>query len=405
MRLALASAALFVVCVPAFSEPDEAALGKEQGYPRGAAAMMYAERFKVGSFSATDKILPTRFVEHGEAVAPLPKGEPAKISYRFKKERHSLADYLEHQRATGLLILKDGKIVAEHYRYDRSPQMRFLSFSMAKSVTSLLIGIADKKGILSLDDPAEKYVRELKDSGYGQATIRQLLHMSSGVKFVEEYNGHDDIARLGRAQRGLEPGGPLAVLASFNERLFPAGKKLGYSSAETSVLGYVLARAAGTNITALTSKWLWQPLGSEADAAWNLSADGQEQTMGSFNATLRDYGRLGLLLAHDGELGGKQIVPKDYVLDATDPTRQPPAFRPRTGTPYYGYGYLFWIFPMRHRTFALLGIYGQSVFVQPDSGIVMVQTSVNKDAKDPSAGAERDAFWRGVLESLGGSVE
>jgi CubicO group peptidase (beta-lactamase class C family) len=164
----------------------------------------------------------------------------------------------------------------------------------------------------------------------------------------------------------------------------------------------VLTRASGRNVATLTSQWLWQPLGAEADAAWGLGVDGQEGTGGTFHATLRDYGRLGLLLARDGQVGGKQVVPRDYLLEATDPARQPPAFRPRAATPYHGYGYLFWLFPMQQRTFALLGIYGQAIFVQPQSNVVMVQTAVTKDAVDRDANAERDAFWRGVLKALGG---
>ncbi|HPA17774.1 MAG TPA: serine hydrolase [Verrucomicrobiae bacterium] len=404
--------AVLLVCVflgqgvPLFAEPDEAALGKAMGYPRGTATTMFTELFKVGSFSAADKILPSRVVPRSGPVTPLTNGAPATIGYRYQNARYDLADYLEHQRATGLLILKDGAIIAERYRYGRSERDHFLSFSVAKSITSLLVGIALEKGVLaSLDDPAEKYVAELKGSGYGRATVRQLLRMSSGVKFTEEYTGRDDIARLGRAERGGEPGAVLQLLASFTERAYPAGEKLGYASSEPMVLGYVLARAARKNIGELTSEWLWGPLGAEADAAWNISTDGQEGTHGRFNATLRDYGRLGLLLARDGNIGGRQIVSKEYLLDATDPARQPPAFRPRTATPYHGYGYLFWLFPMRHRTFAMLGIYGQSVFVQPDSGIVMVQTSVNQDPRGTQARAERDALWRGVLESLGGHVE
>lgn len=390
----------------AFAEPDEEALGKAKGYPRGTAAMMYAEPFKVGSFSAADKMLPSRLVARAGPVTPLTNGAPAAISYRYQNTRCDLDDYLEHQRVTGLLILKDGAIVAERYRYGRSERDRFLSFSVAKSVTSLLAGIALEKGVLaSLDDPAEKYVAELKESGYGRATIRQLLRMSSGVKFTEEYNGRDDIARLSRAERSREPGAALQLLASFNERAFPAGEKFGYASSEPAVLGYVLARAARRNIAELTREWLWQPLGAEADAAWIISAEGQEGTEGRFNAALRDYGRLGLLLARDGNIGGRQIVPREYLLDATEPARQPPAFRPRAATPYFGYGYLFWLLPMRHRTFAMLGIYGQSVLVQPDSGIVVAQTSVNKDPRATQTRAERDAFWRGVLESLGGYVE
>jgi CubicO group peptidase (beta-lactamase class C family) len=404
--------ALFVLmpCGVALAEPDEAVLGKADGYPRGTAATMYAERFKVGSFSAADQITPSHPVARGEGeVTPLPragKGTEATIVYRFKGERRTLDDYLERERATGLLVLKDGAIVAERYRYGRTEQDRFLSFSMAKTVTSLLIGIATEKGFIkSLDDPAESFVPELKGSGYGQATVRQLLRMSSGVKWVENYDGKDDIARLGRAMRGLIPGGPLGVLASYNERAFPAGEKLGYSSSESMVLGYVLTRAVGKDIATLTSEWLWKPLGAEADAAWRISVDGQEETLGGFNATLRDYGRLGLLLAHDGQIAGRRIVPKEYVLDATSADRQPPAFRPRTGTPYYGYGYQTWLFPMRERMFAMLGIYGQCLFVQPATGIVMVQTAVNKDPKDAEANAERDALWRGVLASLGGRLD
>jgi CubicO group peptidase (beta-lactamase class C family) len=204
--------------------------------------------------------------------------------------------------------------------------------------------------------------------------------------------------------RGLIPGGPLALLASYNERAFPAGGKLGYSSSESLVLGYVLARAVGKDIATITSEWLWQPLGAEADAAWRISVDGQEETLGGYNATLRDYARVGLLLARDGQIAGRQVVPREYLLDATSADRQPPAFRPRTGTPYYGYGYQTWLFPLRERTFALLGIFGQCLFVQPSTGIVMVQTAVNKSAKDADANAERDALWRGVLASLGGNL-
>lgn len=387
----------------ALAEPDEAALGKAEGYPRGVAATMYGERFKVGSFTATEKILPTRRVARAGPVTPLESGPATLIAYRFRGARYTLADYLDRERVTGLLVLHDGRIVAEHYRYGRSAGDRFLSFSMAKSVTSLLFGIAREKGILgSFDVRAEKYVPELKGSPFGEATIEQLLRMSAGVKFVEEYNGRDDMAKLGRAMRGLAPEGPLTMLASFRERTSPPGEKFGYTSAQTTVLGYILARAAKAPLAELTSQWLWQPLGAEADAAWNFNADGQEGAEGRFNATLRDYGRLGLMLAHDGRVGDRQVVPQSYLLDATDAARQPPAFRPGAATPFLGYGYQFWLFPFRTRTFALLGIYGQAVFVQPESKIVMVQTAVYENARDADAVAERYALWYGVLAALGG---
>lgn len=406
MRLPFLASLPLLACHLAFAEPDEDALGKAEGYPRGAITTMYAERFKVGSFSAAHELTPSRKVARGTEVTPLPRGESAAIAYRFKGERRTLDDYLDRQRATGLLVLKNGAIVAERYRYDRKETDLFLSFSMAKTITGLLIGIAADKGhIKSLDDPAENYVPELNGSAYGQATVRQLLRMSSGVKWVEKYDGKDDMANLGRAMRGVIPGGPLKFLASFQERLAPPGEKLGYSSSESFVLGYILTRATGKDVATLTSEWLWKPLGAESDAAWRTSIDGQEETLGGFNATLRDYARLGLLLARDGEIGGRQIVPKEYVLDATSIDRQPRAFHPRIGTKYFGYGYQTWLFPMRERTFAFLGIYGQCIFVQPATGIVMVQTSVNKTPTDVDAITERDALWRGILASLGGRLD
>jgi CubicO group peptidase (beta-lactamase class C family) len=170
------------------------------------------------------------------------------------------------------------------------------------------------------------------------------------------------------------------------------------------VLGYVVARAAKENLSTLSSRWLWRPIGAESDAAWIVGVDGQEQAMGGFNAVLRDYARLGRLMADDGRVGSDQVVPLEYLLDATDIARQPEAFRPMKATPYFGYGYQFWLLPMRERTFAMLGIFGQAVYVQPKSKIVMVHMSVNATPKDPESNIERDALWRGVLLSLGGDL-
>jgi len=199
---------------------------------------------------------------------------------------------------------------------------------MAKSVTSLLVGIALEKGLIaSLDDPAEKYVTALAGSGYGGTSIRHLLRMSSGLKFSENYDGNDDIARLSRSIAGSGPR-PVALLKTFNERLRPAGEKFAYATAETEVLGRVLTAAARRSMTELTSEWLWQPLGAERDALWRVGVDGQELAGSGFAATLRDWARLGRLLADDGKAGRRQVVPLDYLLQATDATRQPPAFAP-----------------------------------------------------------------------------
>ena len=400
----------------AAAEPDEDRLGKDRNYPVGTAATWYNNPYRVGSWSALDTVpgVKTRVVARPAASAPLPKAaQPASITYSHRNIRYTLAEYLEHQRTTGLLVLKNGEIVAEHYRYGRKDDARFLSFSMSKSVTSILVGIAQARGhIVSLDDTADTYVKALAGSSYGATTLWQLLRMSSGLTFTERYDGKDDIARLSRASAGLVgDGSPLDVLRSITDRHAPAGAKFVYASAETDVLGRVLTAATGKTMAELTSEWLWKPMGAEHDAFWRVSADGQEQSFGSLNASLRDWGRLGLLLAQDGQVssatGTQQVIPRDYLLDATDPARQPPAFQPRQATPYFGYGYQFWLAPMRTRTFAMQGIHGQTLYVQPASGVVMVLTSVWESAsgrQDVLPYQERDALWRGVLQSLGGNT-
>jgi CubicO group peptidase (beta-lactamase class C family) len=405
-------ALLVLLSAPAYAEPDEDRLGKAQHYPLGNAATWYNNPNRVGAWSALDKVpgVRTRTVARAQQFAALPPAAQAPaISYRYRNIRYSVADYLERQRATGLLVLKNGEIAAEHYRYGRKDDARFLSFSMAKSVTSLLVGQALARGLISsLDDPAEKYVAALAGSPYGATTIRQLLRMSSGLTFTERYDGTDDIARLSRAGAGAAGAGtPVEVLRSITARHSPAGEKFVYASAETDVLGRVLAAASGKTVAELTSEWLWQPMGAEHEAFWRISGDGQEQSYGAFNASLRDWGRLGLLLANDGRAGARQVLPPDYLLAGTDPARQPEAFKPRKATPYFGYGYQFWLLPMRERSFAMQGIHGQGVYVQPASGVVMVVTSVWEAAsgrQDAQPYEERDALWRGVLQSLGGST-
>jgi CubicO group peptidase (beta-lactamase class C family) len=387
-------------------------LGKELGYPVAPKLFeMFVNPYRVGSWSAVDQVpnIKVRTVQRPPQALALPRAaQPPTIRYRYGFVERGIADYLERQRATGLLVLKNGEIVAEHYRYGRKEDARFLSFSMAKSVTALLMGVAvDRGAIESLDDRADKYVTSLTGSAYGATTLRQLLRMSSGVTFSERYDGKDDVARLTRAVAG-GPETAIDVLRSMATRHALPGQKFAYSSAETEVLGRVLASATKRSLAELTTEWLWEPMGAEHQAFWCIGKDGQEVAYGYFNASLRDWARLGLLLANDGRVSGQQVVSRDYLLDATEPLRQPEAFRPRSASVYYGYGYQFWLMPLRERTFVMQGAHGQALFVQPASGIVMVLTSVWEEP-DGLANLllheERDQLWRGVLRSLGGSVD
>lgn len=394
------------------AEPDEALLGRGQGYPVATTLQAAARNpYRVGSWSALDQVpgVQVRRVAASSQVRPLPTMvQPPNVRYRYRNLGYSLDEYLDRQRATALLILKDGQIVAERYRYGRQPTARFVSFSMAKSVVSLLVGVAHAQGfITSLDDPADKYAKEFAGTPYGATSLRHLLNMSSGLRFGERYDGHDDVARMGRAF-AIDPNGTPSVLKTIQERHAPAGEKFVYASAETEVLGYALRGATGKSLTELTQAWLWEPMGAEHEAFWRVGANGQEGASGYFNASLRDWGRLGALLATDGQVAGRQIVPRDYLHAGTDAEQLPTALRPGHATPYLGYGHQFWVLPMKERTFVMQGVHGQKLYVQPASRIVMVVTSVWEHpagAANEGPLRETDALWRGVLSSLGGRTD
>jgi CubicO group peptidase (beta-lactamase class C family) len=409
----LLSLLLAAIAVPAIAAPDEDKLGKAQGYPVGTAKnWFYDESVRVGSFTAQGEI-PGIF--NGKANVLAPSDAPMPLPRRDREpsirwdtdhlKNMTVDDYLERQRIMGLMIIKDGVVQVERYQYGRTPAHRFLSNSMAKSIVSLAIGIAQHEGkIASLDDRADRYAPKLSGTLYGEATIRNLLRMSSGAHFEERYDGKDDLERFGRAviRDGVEEAAKL-----ITEREAPQGTRFSYASAETEVLAAVLRGATGSNVSEYLTPRLWQAIGAETSALWRADTSGLERAAGNFNATLRDYARLGIVLANDGvrpdDPEQKQIIPRDYLLDATDWHRAPETFRPGKATPYFGYSYQFWTFPTEKRRFAFLGVYGQTIFIDPELKLVMVQTAANATAKPglTSLGKEADAFWRGVVRQYG----
>ena len=401
-RTLLPCAALLAMSFSALAAPDEELLGKKTGYPIGTPAnWFYEERVRVGSFSNLDRILPHNTLRKAASPVPLQGAGERQIEYRFEDRTYTLDDFLARQRITGLLLIKNGEVLIERYQYDRNASNRFLSNSMAKSIVSLAVGIAlAEKKIASLDDTVSKYEPRLAGSPYGETSIRNLLRMSSGVKFIENYDGDDDVKRFSFARYKH---GSIEALREFKRREAEQGNRFHYASSETVVLALLLRAVTGTTLSDYMTKRLWQPMGAEADATWAKSPDGVESAAGGFNATLRDWGRLGMLLANDGAIGDRQIVPKDYLLEATDAHRQPDAFAPRRATPYFGYGYQFWIFPGEKRRFALLGVYGQSIFVDPELKLVLVITAAARNASvgKESLGRERDALWRGIIRKYG----
>jgi CubicO group peptidase (beta-lactamase class C family) len=405
--------ALLIFPVLALAAPDEDRLGKQRGYPVGtAASWFFDESVRVGSFSHQAEI---KGIYRGEVHTLPPSSKPMPLpkagrepEFRWNaRDASSLTveDYLARQRIMGLLVVKDGVVQLERYQYDRKAIDRFVSQSMAKSITALAVGIAQSEGLIkSLDDPAERYAPGIKGTVLGQTTLRNLLRMASGMKYEEAYDGSGDSPLFSRA---IANGGIEAAVRTIAVREVDQGTRFYYAGPNTVTLAAALRGATGVSLSEYLTPRLWQAIGAEDSAFWYADRTGLEVALGNFNATLRDYARLGVVLANDGvrpdDPGRAQIVPREFLLDATDWRRAPGAFRPNGATPYMGYGYQFWIFPGERRRFAMLGVYGQSVFVDPGLKLVMVQTGANAapEAGKTTLASDRDRFWRGVVRHYG----
>jgi CubicO group peptidase (beta-lactamase class C family) len=411
--LAVVVAAVLVLGAgaPAGAAPDEEKLGKSAGYPIAKIGnnkdWYYDESVRVGSFTHQAEI-PGLYQGRANVLQRSDKPmrlatAPTEPDYRWNTDNArglSVADFLARQRIMGLIIVKDGVVQVERYQYDRTPADRFTSHSMAKSITALAIGYAlDEGTIASLDDRADRYAPKLRGTIYGETTIRNLLRMASGARYEQSYDRVGDTARFNAAiwRDGIEAAARLVTV-----RQAPQGARFYYASPHTSMLAAVMRGATGMGLSDYLTPRLWQRIGADTTALWRADRTGLELAFGNFNATLRDYARLGVVLANDGvrpdDPAAKPVVPREFLLDATDWKRAPESFRPGKASPYLGYGYHFWTYPGDTRRFVMLGVYGQSMFVDPGRRLVIVQTGANAtpDAGGTSLGRERDAFWRGV---------
>jgi CubicO group peptidase (beta-lactamase class C family) len=384
-----------LVATPAVAAPDEAGYGAAGGYPHGDRSNWFRQEHLVGAQSAMEKIFPVRPVKAGSVPRPLPAADKP-----FDWPR--IDQYLATHPATGLLILKDGKVLAERYQYGRTANDRFTSWSMAKTIVGMAMGAAVADGrIASIEDPVDKYEPALASSAWKGVPIRHVLNMSSGVKFDETYDRPDtDIARLSRPWTRGE-GSLLEALQRIADRDAAPGDRFRYVSADTQVLAQVLAKATGKRLADYVGERLWGPLGAEADAAWIVDGTGMEAAYCCLSARLRDWARVGLALQDDGVVDGKRLLPEGWVEAGTTVRFRDGHLQPRRATPYFGYGYQTWVFP-DHMGFALLGVRGQAVFVHPRLKLVMVQTAVWPRSSDPDLGRARTEFWRDLVHRAQG---
>ena len=346
------------------------------------------------TFHNMDDIFWTRTVPRAGPVWELPsRTTPLAFTYRFDGQTPTTEAFLERTQTNALLVMKDGAIIAEIYRNNTDPQTRFISYSMAKSITSMMVGLALSEGhIRSLDDPIEEYIAELADSAYRGVTIRQILEMRSGVDYEERYDFDNPGVAAANHNNSL-----VLNLTRFADAACAVKKKtepgavFEYKTLDTAVLGWLIERATGMTASVYMASRIWEPLGAEADGYFIMDGPpgvGREFTGAGFNATLRDYARLGRMVLDGGSADGRRILPADWVAQSTAPSH------PETAAGGYG---LQWWTVADSNAFYALGLQGQFVYIDPDSRTVIVKLSYFPPG-DVTGTRETLAFMRAASE-------
>lgn len=355
---------------------------------------------QANTFRNIDKLFPTRTVRRGAKVRPLPLHDRqlTDVLFTANGKSHDLADYLSQNRVSGLIVLKDGKIALEDYELGNTSRTRWMSMSVVKSISSTLVGAAIRDGhIRSIDDPVTTYLPELAGSAYDGVSIRNLLHMASGVKWNETYTDPaSDRRRMLDLQIAQQPGEIVKLMAGLPRAAAP-GTKWNYSTGETHIVGALIRAATKMPVADYLSRTIWQPAGMEADATWWLESPGGLEVGGSgLSATLRDYARFGQFFMENGVVGDRRILPDGWRDDASAP-----AALGDKKVDYYGY--MWWLLsgggPLHAGAFEAEGIFGQHVYINPAERVVIVVWSAR--SKPSGADVIPDiAFFGGVVEAL-----
>jgi CubicO group peptidase (beta-lactamase class C family) len=351
--------------------------------------LFWSDEQRKAAFRAMDALpvlAEVNTIAAGGEPYPLPVGEPLALDF-------DLDAYFEHQRTAAMVIVHDGKIVLERYGLGFGPEGKWTSFSVAKSLTSTMVGAALQDGAIdSLDDPVTKYINGLEGSAYDDVTVEQLLTMTSGVQWNEDYTDpNSDVALFNehQAEDGLD------VTVSYMRKLpreAPAGQKWVYKTGETNLIGVLVSEATGKPLAEYLSEKVWQPFGMERDATWLLGSTGHEISGCCIQAATRDMARFGLFVMGGGKAGGAQVVPEDWFASAAGKQAE-------IGTPGRGYGYQWWTYD--DGTFAAQGIFGQGIFVDPARNLVIASNSNWPVASGQGEyGEERLEFYAAVQKAV-----
>lgn len=388
LRLTILTVGILLIALAVRAEaPYIDPLDDHKHFGDSARTLFWTPEQQVSGYRNQDKITWTRKIQAGDSVYELPyaKRNLGGTEITAAGQSMTVDEYFTQQSVAGLLVIKDGKILYERYGLGNTEDSRWISFSVAKSVVSMLIGAAIRDGYIdNVDEKVTDYLPRLKGSSYDQSSIRNILQMSSGVQWNEDYaDPESDIARA------TWPTTELYEFLRHKPRDNAPGDVFNYNTAETNLAGTLLRSAIGNNLSTYLSDKIWKPFGMESDAVWNLTEAGGGEFGGCcLNATLRDYGRIGLFALADGKLAnGTEVLPAGWMQESTLPSKG-----------YGGYGYFWWL--TAEDIFTATGIFGQGIYINREEGVVIALHSARGDASKDEDWALQDALYAALTEAI-----
>ena len=376
----------------------------KQHVPAGEDFLLLSPTAQAHAYRNVDRMFATRPIRRGMAVLQLERGKEISPSYQPGQGLYGVDAYMDRANVAGLLVIKQERIVLERYSLGLEENVRWSSMSMIKSLTGTLVGAALQQGaIASLDDAVSKYIPALRGCAYDAVTVRNLITMSSGVRWNEDYTDRNsDVNRYSKSLGDKIPGGVLALMRSLKAEHRP-GSQFNYNTGDTYVLGGLISAATGKTLADYMSETIWSRLGMEFDAFYTLESEGGQEIGGSrAGIALRDFGRFGVFLLRNGVIDGAPVLPPDWIENAGRPT-----FRFDPATNRYGatgYGYSWWIDP--DGSMVAVGFAGQSLYVNRKDKVVIVTLSCQPQPPYSAAygvdlQAEYHAFKEAVVAELG----
>jgi CubicO group peptidase (beta-lactamase class C family) len=362
---------------------DKETRGVLASMPTNRDVLFWTEPQRDAAFRALDR-LPVLAKANPIAKGPVPLALAAGQPFALE----GLDTYMTQQRVAGLVIIQDGKVRVEKYGLGFDAAGRWTSFSVAKSLTSTLVGAAIRDGsIKSLEDKVSDYIPGLKGSAYDDVTVRQLLTMSSGVKWNEDYGDpNSDVAKFNNAKPEEGVDATVSYLKNL-PRAHPPGEVWNYNTGETNLIGVLVSSATRRNLSEYLSEKVWKPAGMEQDATWLLGATGHEIAGCCIQASTRDFARFGLFVL----AGAPGIVPDGWFAEAIVKQKD-------IGAPGRGYGFQWWTYD--DGSVAAQGIFGQGIFIDAKRKLVIASNSNWVSATDNASQDRREAFYQAVQAAI-----